>query len=157
MDSGVICQKIKSLLIELTNKAAKGKTLKENLYTRWDCRLKLTFPNLSIPTLFGSNSSNPLPLSRPPIQWKAPDPGWVKVNFDGASLGNPGPSGIGSMIMDEFVNSLKEVSDYIGHTKNNMAEFRAALRGLQVGVSSGVRKIHLEGDSLNVVNAIRKK
>lgn len=78
------------------------------------------------------------------------------MNFDGASLGNPNPGGIGCAIRDEFGNSLEEVLDYIGHTTNNMADFRAALRGLQEGVNIGARKIHLEGDSLNVVNAIRK-
>lgn len=32
--------------------------------------------------------------------WKKPLEGWVKVNFDGASKGNPGPSGAGFIVRD---------------------------------------------------------
>ncbi|XP_059066430.1 uncharacterized protein LOC131857740 [Cryptomeria japonica] len=125
-------------------------------YMGWDCRLKLAFPSLSIPPLFGNSSSKPPLRSRPLVQCDTRDPGWVKINFNGASLGNPSPSGIGCVIRDEFSNSLMEVSKHIGHSTNNLAEFRVALHGIQVGVCSGAWKTHLEGDSLNVVNAIRK-
>lgn len=32
--------------------------------------------------------------------WSKPNEGWVKVNFDGASKGNPGPFGAGWVARD---------------------------------------------------------
>lgn len=75
MDSGALCQKIETSLIALINEAAKGKTLKINVYTGWGCRLKLTFPSLFVPPLFGNSSSNPPFQSKPLVQWDTPDPG----------------------------------------------------------------------------------
>ncbi|XP_077252684.1 uncharacterized protein LOC143892103 [Tasmannia lanceolata] len=33
-------------------------------------------------------------------EWEAPPIGWMKLNFDGSSLGNPGPAGIGGLYCD---------------------------------------------------------
>ncbi|XP_059068495.1 uncharacterized protein LOC131859001 [Cryptomeria japonica] len=89
------------------------------------------------------------------VQWEVPESGWSKVNFDGASAGNPGQSGISCILRDSDGICIKEISEKIGVATNNEAEFRAALRGLQSGKELGVQRIHLEGDSLNVVIAIR--
>ena len=35
------------------------------------------------------------------IRWERPSHGWVKLNTDGSSLGNPGPAGGGGVIHDE--------------------------------------------------------
>ncbi|XP_059066444.1 uncharacterized protein LOC131857752 [Cryptomeria japonica] len=85
---------------------------------------------------------------------------WHKseVYFNNTPLalqGNPGQSGIGCIMRSSDGRSLREVSERIGIATNNEAEFRATLRGLQLGIEMGIQHIHLEGDSLNVVNAIR--
>jgi ribonuclease HI len=49
---------------------------------------------------------------------------------DGASRGNPGPAGIGAYLMDEKGASLAELSEYVGTTTNNEAEYRALLLAL---------------------------
>ena len=48
---------------------------------------------------------------------------------DGASSGNPGPSGIGVLL--RFGSHEKEISRFIGTTTNNVAELEAIRIGLQ--------------------------
>jgi ribonuclease HI len=52
----------------------------------------------------------------------------VHVYTDGASAGNPGPSGIGVVL--RFGKHKKEISRYIGDTTNNVAELEAIRLGL---------------------------
>ena len=57
----------------------------------------------------------------------------VTVSFDGGSRGNPGPSAIGAVVADRSVSPprvLATVSEPIGTTTNNVAEYRAAIAGL---------------------------
>ena len=64
-----------------------------------------------------------------PVQ---PKPGGGKkicIFTDGASSGNPGPSGIGVVL--RFGEHEKEISEYIGLATNNIAELRAIQAGLQ--------------------------
>ncbi|XP_059067215.1 uncharacterized protein LOC131858153 [Cryptomeria japonica] len=149
-----LCGKIENHLVELLNKAAKSKMLKKNLYTDWDWKLKLAFPNLIIPLLFG-NGNPKIPVNpRLDVKWEAPEPGWHKINFDGAFAGNPRRSGIGCCIRDSEGICIKEISKDIGLATNNEAKFRATLRGLQLGSELGIKRIHLERDSLNVINIV---
>ena len=48
---------------------------------------------------------------------------------DGASSGNPGPSGIGVLL--QYRHHEKEISKYIGKATNNIAELKAILAGLR--------------------------
>lgn len=50
---------------------------------------------------------------------------------DGASRGNPGPAAIGVVIADAHNNELEAFGEVIGTTTNNVAEYRALLRGLE--------------------------
>ena len=50
---------------------------------------------------------------------------------DGGSRGNPGPSGIGVIILDSKRKKIKEVSKYIGETTNNVAEYSALVCALE--------------------------
>ena len=52
----------------------------------------------------------------------------VRVFTDGASSGNPGPSGIGVVL--RFGKHEKEISEYIGTATNNVAELKAIQAGL---------------------------
>lgn len=63
--------------------------------------------------------------------------GRVLVYTDGASRGNPGRAGIGVVICDREQNVLEEISEYIGETTNNVAEYRALISALEE-----VRKYH---------------
>lgn len=50
---------------------------------------------------------------------------------DGGSRGNPGPAGSGAVVYDAQGNIVAEVSEFIGHTTNNVAEYTAMIRGLE--------------------------
>ena len=52
----------------------------------------------------------------------------VRIYTDGASSGNPGPSGIGVVL--EYGDRSKEISKYIGAATNNIAELEAIRAGL---------------------------
>jgi ribonuclease HI len=52
----------------------------------------------------------------------------VHIYTDGASSGNPGPSGIGVILT--YGRQRKEISEYIGEATNNMAELIAIQKGL---------------------------
>jgi ribonuclease HI len=47
----------------------------------------------------------------------------IKIYTDGASSGNPGPSGIGILLI--YGDKKREISKYIGHATNNIAELTA--------------------------------
>jgi ribonuclease HI len=54
----------------------------------------------------------------------------VIVYTDGACTGNPGPMGIGVVILDG--KERQEVSEYLGEGTNNIAELTAILRALEL-------------------------
>jgi len=55
--------------------------------------------------LYLAPSSNLIPLSSTqdssPEKWSHPPLGFFKLNFDGASKGNPGPTGFGLVFRDD--------------------------------------------------------
>lgn len=58
-----------------------------------------------------------------------PPPDAIHVWTDGACTGNPGPAGLGVVIVDG--ERREELSEYLGQGTNNIAELMAILRGLQ--------------------------
>jgi len=71
----------------------------------------------------------------------------VVVRPDGACRGNPGPAGIGVVVEDASGRVLVEVSEPIGHATNNVAEYRALLRGLEEARRLGAREVEVRTDS----------
>ena len=57
----------------------------------------------------------------------------LHVYTDGACTGNPGPMGLGVVVLDlSGEPARRELSEYLGVGTNNIAELTAILRGLQV-------------------------
>ncbi|MEN9920796.1 MAG: ribonuclease putative phosphoglycerate mutase [Candidatus Parcubacteria bacterium] len=56
----------------------------------------------------------------------------ITIFTDGASRGNPGPAAIGVQVVDARGAVVREVSETIGNATNNIAEYYAVMRGLQV-------------------------
>lgn len=54
----------------------------------------------------------------------------ITIFTDGGARGNPGPAAAGAVIFDEQGKVVEEVSDYLGETTNNVAEYEALLRVL---------------------------
>ena len=78
----------------------------------------------------------------------------LEIYIDGASAGNPGPSGIGVFIKGEG-HHIK-ISEYIGETNNHVAEFTALIRGLEEANKLHATLISLRSDSKIVVASIEK-
>ncbi|MDW7675663.1 MAG: ribonuclease HI family protein [Bacillota bacterium] len=66
---------------------------------------------------------------------------------DGASRGNPGNAGIGAVIYNEKEEIIAELSEYIGESTNNVAEYTAVIRALETGLELGGVEITLYTDS----------
>ena len=67
--------------------------------------------------------------------------------IDGASKGNPGAAGIGVLVTDAEGATLAEIGEGIGRTTNNVAEYRALIRGLEEARSRGAAKVTVHTDS----------
>jgi len=53
------------------------------------------------------------------------------VYADGGSRGNPGPAGAGAIVRNEEGKTVLTVSEFLGDTTNNVAEYTAILRALE--------------------------
>lgn len=79
----------------------------------------------------------------------------VEIYIDGASKGNPGPSGIGIVVCQDG-QTIKNISSYIGNTTNNIAEYTALIYGLQEGLILKADKININTDSQLLYRQINK-
>ena len=69
------------------------------------------------------------------------------VHVDGGARGNPGPAAIGVVVSDPGGVVIEEVAERIGVATNNVAEYRALLRGLELAAARGARELELVNDS----------
>ena len=81
---------------------------------------------------------------------------YLKIYFDGGSRGNPGPSAVGAVVFDDRDNRLEELSTYIGKYTNNMAEYLALDKVLDLADKYNSKKIILFSDSKLLCNQIKK-
>jgi ribonuclease HI len=77
----------------------------------------------------------------------------VQVWTDGACSGNPGPAGLGVVIIDG--KQRTELSEYLGEGTNNIAELMAILRGLQE-VKDKTRAVVVYSDSSYSIDILTK-
>ena len=69
------------------------------------------------------------------------------IHVDGGSRGNPGPAAIRVVVSAPDGTTVEELGEQIGVTTNNVAEYRALLRGLRHAAELGAREIELINDS----------
>jgi len=70
-----------------------------------------------------------------------------QIYSDGACRGNPGPSGIGAVILNDKGKVIHEISKYIGVTTNNVAEYEALLEALDYCVKKKISPVEILADS----------
>jgi ribonuclease HI len=80
--------------------------------------------------------------------------GKLTVNVDGGARGNPGPAAIGVVVRNDDGAIVEQVGETIGTATNNVAEYRALLRGLELAAAHGADEVELIGDSELVVRQI---
>ena len=81
----------------------------------------------------------------------------VEIWCDGGSRGNPGPAAIGALVVDPSTDPptrLATVSERIGTTTNNVAEYRSLIAGLEAARPFGARAVRVRADSQLVVRQV---
>ena len=78
----------------------------------------------------------------------------LTVNVDGGARGNPGPAAIGIVVRDADGAVLEERGERIGRATNNVAEYRALLRGIELASAHGAGELELIGDSELIVRQV---
>jgi len=76
------------------------------------------------------------------------------VECDGASRGNPGPAAVGVRIIDAKGEVLAEIAEGIGVATNNVAEYTAAIRGLERARELGAQEVLVRSDSRLLVEQL---
>jgi ribonuclease HI len=98
------------------------------------------------------SSKGPLPGGNPSL---FPEPSavpahqvqWFTANVDGGARGNPGPAGYGVYLRDASGAPIRQLSEYLGHKSNNVAEYSALLAALEYSVANGIRALKVISDS----------
>jgi len=78
----------------------------------------------------------------------------LKVYTDGASRGNPGPSGAGGVIFGPDGTILEEISEYLGIATNNVAEYQALRLTLERASKLELKSVEVFMDSRLVVEQV---
>jgi len=79
----------------------------------------------------------------------------IVIYTDGACIGNPGPSGIGAVILDG--DERRELSEYLGKGTNNIAELTAIKRALEeVPMGDRLRVVAVHSDSSYSIGLLTK-
>lgn len=79
------------------------------------------------------------------------------IHSDGGARGNPGPAGIGAIIHDEQGKVVAELSEFIGNTTNNQAEYQALIIGLEKALALKAEQVDCFLDSELVVKQIKRE
>jgi len=77
------------------------------------------------------------------------------IYTDGGARNNPGPAGIGAVLMDEQRRVVCKISKYIGEATNNQAEYQAVIAALAKAKELGVKEVDLFLDSQLVVMQLK--
>jgi ribonuclease HI len=79
----------------------------------------------------------------------------LEIYIDGASKGNPGPSGIGVVIC-RGGSVIKNISSFIGNATNNIAEYTALIYALQEALILKAESLMVKTDSQLLARQLNK-
>ena len=77
----------------------------------------------------------------------------LTIYTDGASRNNPGEAGAGIFILRDG-EPVERIARYLGTTTNNIAEYTAAIIGLEHALQAGARRVSLFADSELMVKQV---
>ena len=79
----------------------------------------------------------------------------VVVHVDGGARGNPGPAAIGVVTSTPDGAVVDELAEPTGEATNNVAEYRALLRGLERARELGATEVDVVNDSELVARQVQ--
>lgn len=79
----------------------------------------------------------------------------IIINCDGGARGNPGAAAIGVLIRDEEDNVIESHKETIGETTNNVAEYRALMKALDLAAKHTKNSVQIFMDSELVVKQVK--
>jgi ribonuclease H / adenosylcobalamin/alpha-ribazole phosphatase len=79
----------------------------------------------------------------------------ARLHADGGARGNPGPAGIGAVLVTGSGEVLAEISESIGTATNNVAEYKALIAGLEKALELGITEVDVLMDSELVVSQMK--
>jgi ribonuclease HI len=80
----------------------------------------------------------------------------IIIYTDGACRGNPGPAGIGIVICATSGKVIKEYKEGIGTATNNIAEYCALIKGLELAYDFSVSELECYSDSQLMIRQLNK-
>jgi len=81
----------------------------------------------------------------------------LTIYTDGGARGNPGPGGIGVVIYDENRKKIAEISQHIGHSTNNQAEYKAVIAAMKKAKELGGQELEFYLDSELIVKQLKRE
>lgn len=81
----------------------------------------------------------------------------VNVYIDGCCKGNPGPSAIGIVIVDDEDNVLRVVGKYVEEGTNQEAEYKALIEAFHIIPDICTLDIFIHSDSQLVIKQMKRK
>jgi ribonuclease HI len=81
--------------------------------------------------------------------------GKARVHIDGAARGNPGPAGVGVLILGPDGDVVERLHRFIGEATNNVAEYQALLLALERVLELGYTELEVRSDSELLVRQIQ--
>lgn len=103
-------------------------------------------PDRESGSLFGESAAPPRPSGAAE---------WITAFCDGGSRGNPGPAGYGVSIEGHDGKKVAELSEFIGKTTNNVAEYSGLLAAVEFALREGHRRLRVVSDSELMVKQIQ--
>ena len=79
----------------------------------------------------------------------------IEIFVDGASRGNPGPSGIGIALFSDGKNVVKKLFKFIGNATNNIAEYTALIYALQEALIDRYTNVTIKSDSELLIRQLK--
>ena len=76
----------------------------------------------------------------------------VTIYTDGASRGNPGPSGLGYYIIDENGKEVKRGGEFIGFATSRVAEYYGLKEACEQAIELGYKSVRFVSDNLMMIN-----
>ena len=88
------------------------------------------------------------------ISWVWPPQGFIKLNVDGSSQGNPGLAGFGGLARSDDGKWIFGFYGSIGFAGNLLPELIAICQGLRLAWDRGFRCVLCESDSMEAIRLI---